>query len=429
MTPGEEMYAWVKDLFPLNRSITGEGLRQTLKYFKNIVPALDIKEIKSGTNVFDWVVPDEWEISEAFIEDENGVRIIDIESNNLHIIGYSEPVDAWFSLEELNQHLYSLPDQPTAIPYLTSYYTRTWGFCLTHEQRSCLKQGRYHAVIKSRFFKGIMNYGEYYLKGDSDKEILISTYVCHPSMANNELSGPVVATQLIKWLQKKIKLRYSYRFVFLPETIGAIAYLSLGNNYIELKKKVVAGFQFTCMGDDNNYSYLPSRDGRTLADKVALYVLRNYTPAFKCFSYLDRGSDERQWCSPGIDLPVVSVIRTKYYEYPEYHTSLDNLDFISAKGLFGAFENIVRCIEILELNHTYLTTKICEPYLSRHNLYPELSSKNTKSVVKNMMNILSYSDGKMSLLDMAEFFNVDFFVLTDIAVQLQSKGLLKVKMK
>ena len=428
MELGKEMYKWASDLFPINRSLTGIGVRETLAYIKNIIPELELKSIKSGGKVFDWIIPDEWIISEAYIENEHGEKIIDFKINNLHIVGYSEPIDSWLDLKELNKHLHSLPDQPDAIPYITSYYNKYWGFCLTDNQRKSLRDTRYHVVIKSNFIKGFLNYGEVYIPGKEAKEIFLSTYICHPSMANNEISGPVVATQLIKWIKNLKNHRYSYRIIFVPETIGAIAYLGTNDNYKHLKKNVIAGFQLTCVGDNRAVSYIPSRNGKTLADEVVEFVLKNYIKVFRKYSYLDRGSDERQWCSPGIDLPIVSLIRSKYHEYPEYHTSLDDLTLISPEGLDGAFNNIKMCIEIMELNYYYQFKVFCEPQLGKRGLYPDISTKNTKSKVKAMMNLLSYADGKLSLLQISEIINEDFFTCSEIAQSLVKGGVLQINL-
>jgi aminopeptidase-like protein len=276
---------------------------------------------------------------------------------------------------------------------------------------------------ESKFFLGKLNYGELILPGKNSKEIFISTYVCHPSMANNELSGPVVATYLAKWLNDQKERYYTYRFVFIPETIGSIAYLS--KNYINLKKKVIAGFNISCVGDDRNYSYLPSRNGNTISDKVARHVLKWIDPNYKSYSWLDRGSDERQYCSPGIDLPIASILRTKYGEFPEYHTSLDNLnDVVTPKGLNGGYWALRRALELIDKNRIYITKNLCEPQMSKRGLYPSLSIKISSEKKKIMMNFLSYCDGEHSLLDIAEKINRPSWDLYELVEELISHDLI-----
>jgi aminopeptidase-like protein len=415
---GKEMYKWASDLFPLNRSITGQGNRETLDYLKKILPDLKINNFKSGDKVFDWTIPDEWHIDEGYIEDEFGNRIIDFKNNNLHVVGYSESVDKWLTLDELNNFLYSLPQQPNAIPYITSYYKRRWGFCITHEQRLSLINVKYHVVIKSTLFKGQLDYGELIIEGKLKEEILLSTYICHPSMANNEISGIVVTAALAKLLSSNNNNKYTYRILFIPETIGSIAYLSCHWQY--LKNHTIAGFVITCVGDNNNYSFLPSRTGDTYADKVAKYALKNYVKKYKEYSFLERGSDERQYCSPLIDLPVVSIMRSKYGTFPEYHTSLDNLNFISIDGLKGAFDVYIKLIEILETNIIYNPLIKCEPQLGKRGLYNISSNDDADTLV----NLLAYIDGKLDLLDISKIINKNYFECYEIARILCEKKLI-----
>ena len=419
------MYSWARDLYPINRSLTGTGVRQTLAYLGNLLPGLVMHEVPSGTKAFDWTVPDEWTIRDAYIADESGKRVVDFQQHNLHVVGYSEPVDLWLDREELEQYLHSLPGQPDAIPYVTSYYKRRWGFCLTHNQRVALPQGLYHVVVDSDLKPGVLNYAELILPGETDEEVLLSTYICHPSMANNELSGPIVTTALAQWLQNLEKRRYTYRIVFIPETIGSIVYLS--KNIDQLKRQVIAGFNITCIGDDRCYSYLPSRNGSTLSDQAALHVLHHTDTNFKRYSWLDRGSDERQYCAPGVDLPIATIMRSKYGEYPEYHTSLDNLNLITPSGLEGGYKAIRRAIEILEQNVYLRATVICEPQLGRRDLYPTLSTKESGEQVKAMMNLISYSDGTFTLLEIADLIREPFWELMPIVEKLVIHGLLEKK--
>ena len=412
----KEMYDLCKELFPINRSLTGDGVRETLSIIKSHLPDLKITEVPTGTKCFDWEIPKEWKIRDAYIIDPEGKKIADFKQNNLHIVGYSEPIDDVMNLEELNLKLHSIPHQPDAVQYVTSYYKRDWGFCISDNQRKHLKQGDYKVYIDSEFINGFMNYGEILIKGESEQEVFLSTYICHPSMANNELSGPVLNTFLGKYIQSIQNRRLSYRLIYVPETIGAITYLS--KNLDIMKKNIIAGYQLTCVGDNNNFSFLPSREDNTTADIVARHVLRNLNIDFDEYSFLDRGSDERQYCYPGIDLPVCSIMRSKYGNYDEYHTSLDNLDFISEKGLRGAYDIYKKVIDSLELNLIYSNNFLCEPQLGKRGLYPELSndlsSDNVDKTIKDMINFLVYCDGKTELLTIADKIKTSVWELKEI---------------
>jgi len=424
MNPGELMFNWACDLFPYNRSLSGQGVRDTLLYIQKIIPSLSIRSMSSGTRAFDWVVPNEWEITDAYLSDLEGNKIISFQENNLHVVGYSEPVDKIISREELEKHLYSLPEQPTAIPYVTSYYKKTWGFCVSHNQRSTLGSGPFHVVIVSKLFPGSLHYGELLIKGRSKKEVLLSTNICHPSLANNELSGPVILTALTKMLTSTRNSEFSYRILFLPETIGSIYYIS--RNIRRMKRNVIAGWTLTCMGDDNEFSFVPSRSDNSLADRASKLALSNQGN-FKMYSWLDRGSDERQYCAPGVDLPVASIMRSKYGEYPEYHTSLDNLEFISREGLAGSFKMMQNAISIVESNSVYKPKIKCEPQLSKRGLYPALSIKNPRSrmlYLKNQMNILSYVDGNIDLIEIVEKSKVHWEEAIQIVKNLEKNGLI-----
>jgi aminopeptidase-like protein len=375
--------------------------------------------------VFDWTIPKEWKVTDAYIVTPNGNKICNFADNNLHLLGYSIPFKGKMSLAELKEHLYTLPEQSNAIPYITSYYKERWGFCLTHEQFESLDDGEYEVFIDSELFDGELNYGELLIKGESEKEVFLSTYICHPSMANNELSGPTVVTYLAKWLSEQEKLRYSYRIIFIPETIGSITYLSL--HHEKMKESIFAGFNVSCVGDDRAYSYVPSRNGQTLSDQIALHVLKWIDPNFVKYTWFDRGSDERQYCAPGIDLPIASIIRTKYGMYPEYHTSLDDLEtVVTPKGLDGGYWAIRRAIEVIERNKNYSISVLGEPQLGKRGLYPTISTKTSANEVKLMMNFISLCDGKTSLLQIADRLNVAIWDLYEICEKLEEHNLLNI---
>ena len=422
MTVGSRAHKWAQDLFPITRSITGNGVRETLRYIQGLLPGLEIQGIPSGTRVFDWQVPDEWNISDAYIEDQSGNRIVDFREHNLHVLNYSEPVDRWMDIDELQDHLHSLPDLPDAIPYVTSYYRRRWGFCLTQRQRDALTGGPVRAYIDSELKPGVLNYGELLLKGRSEREVFLSTYICHPSMANNELSGPVVTAAIVQWLASLPQRNYSYRVVFVPETIGSLVYLS--RHLDHLKAHVEAGFNVTCVGDERCYSYLPSRDGNTRSDRVAQHVLKHTDPDFRRYTWLDRGSDERQYCAPGVDLPIATIMRSKYGTYPEYHTSLDDLSLVTPQGLEGGFLALRRAIETIEGDVIPKVTVYGEPQLGRRGLYPTLSARDSGAAVRTMMNLLSYSDGTRTLLDIADIIDTPFWELRPLCEDLAGHGLL-----
>jgi aminopeptidase-like protein len=423
MNIGTELHKLAEKLYPINRSLTGDGVRETLNILKKEIPGLKIKEVPTGIVCFDWSIPKEWNVQEAYIVDPDGNKICDFSKNNLHLVGYSVSVDLVMSLEELNKHLYSLPEQPEAIPYVTSYYEENWGFCISQNDRNSLKSGGYKVYIDSILGHGSLSYGELIIKGNTSEEIFFSTYVCHPSMGNNELSGPVVVTYLAKYIQSIKNRRYSYRIVFIPETIGSIMYLS--KNLGIMKKNIVSGFNVSCVGDDDSYSYLPSRYGDTLSDKVAVHILKNLVKNFKRYSYLDRGSDERQYCSPGVDLPVCSIMRTKYGEYEQYHTSLDDLNFISDKGLEGAYKVYIEIIKALEANYLYEVFIKCEPQMGKRGLYPTLSIKGEHNDVDTMMNFMAYADGSNDLIEIANIIKVPIWNLYDMVNKLLRHGLIE----
>ena len=417
----DQMYDLLKELFPICRSITGNGVRESLKIIKKHIP-INICEIPSGKKVFDWVIPKEWNIKDAYILDESGRKIVDFKQSNLHVLSYSIPVDREVDLSELQEHLYSLEDNPKAIPYVTSYYKERWGFCIAHEQRNRLKKGKYRVFIDSELKQGALTYGELIIPGATKQEIFLSTYICHPSMANNELSGPVVATFLAKWILTRPR-RYTYRIVFVPEIIGSLAYLS--KNLDIMKERIISGFNITCVGAGQKYSFMPSRKGDTLSDKVALNVLKYICPDFITYSFLDRGSDERQYCSPGVDLPIVSIMRSKYGTYSQYHTSLDDLDFVKSDILQGSFETLVECLKLLEENQVYKIKCLGEPQLGERGLYPTLSSQTKRNEVMDYLNILAYADETNDLIDISNIINIPAFQLCTAIEKLKDAELLE----
>ena len=388
-------------LFPITRSLTGDGVKKTLNIIQKELPKLKIKKFKSGTKVFDWNIPEEWNVTDAYVIDKYNNRIIDFKKNNLHLVGYSIPIKKNITKKELFKNLYFLKNQPKAIPYITSYYKRRWGFCISYNEYKILDKryslnDKFKVVINSNLNKkGNLNYGELILKGKSKKEILISTYICHPSMANNELSGPIVSMGLINYFKNK-KLNKTLRFVFIPETIGSISYLSKNIKY--LKENVIGGYNLSCIGDERQHSCMFSKYQNSPSDEAVieaykLLKIKNY----KVYPFLKRGSDERQYNSPGIDLKISSIFRTKYGEYPEYHTSLDNFNLVTLKGCVGGFNVARKSIEIL-LERIYPKCKImCEPQMGKRGLYPTLSTKNENKLTRSYMDFLQYADGTNSL--------------------------------
>ena len=421
---GNEMFALCEELWPLNRSLTGDGNRKTLEILRREFPSLEIREVPSGTQAFDWEVPLEWVVREAWIKAPDGRKICDFEDNNLHLVGYSVAVNQKMSLEELQDHLYSLPEQPEAIPYVTSYYSPHWGFCISETDRAKLTPGIYEIYVDSSRISGSMTYGEVVIPGLGDSEVLLSTYICHPSMANNELSGIAVAIRLSKWLSAVKNLRHTYRILFLPETIGAITYLS--QHLPELQEKLIAGYVLTCVGDERSYSYVPSRQEDSLADEAALHVLKHLDPDFKRYRWADRQSDERQYCAPHVNLPVASIMRTKYGSYPEYHTSLDTLgEVVTAQGLAGGMLAYMRAIQILELNFYPVISTICEPQLGKRGLYPTVSRKGVYEETQLVREVLGYSDGNHSVLEIADLVSAKFSQTYATVASLLALGLLR----
>ncbi len=398
-------------LFPITRSLTGDGVKKTLNIIQKELPKLKIKKFKSGTKVFDWNIPEEWNVTDAYVIDKYNNRIIDFKKNNLHLVGYSIPIKKNITKKELFKNLYFLKNQPKAIPYITSYYKRRWGFCISYNEYKILDKryslnDKFKVVINSNLNKkGNLNYGELILKGKSKKEILISTYICHPSMANNELSGPIVSMGLINYFKNK-KLNKTLRFVFIPETIGSISYLSKNLKY--LKENVIGGYNLSCIGDERQHSCMFSKYQNSPSDEAVIEAYKSLRiKNYKIYSFLKRGSDERQYNSPGIDLKISSIFRTKYGEYPEYHTSLDNFNLVTLKGCVGGFNVARKSIEIL-LERIYPKCKImCEPQMGKRGLYPTLSTKNENKLTRSYMDFLQYADGTNSLEKISNLIKLD----------------------
>ena len=429
--PGFEMHNWCKELFPLNRSLTGDGTLDTLKYFKKLLTDFEIKSFTSGEAVFDWTIPKVWNVKSAHIQDRDGNKLIDFKNSNLHLVGYSTSVDQILSKSELLKHIYFIESKPLAIPYVTSYYKENWGFCLSKLQWESIGPGPFRVLIDSSLEDGKLNYGEIFIPGKSRQEILLSTYICHPSLANDNLSGPVVLTKLLQQILKIPERHYSYRAVFLPETIGSLAFLS--RNLEHLKNSVVAGWVLTCLGDEGQFSYIPSRSGLTYADKVTLKLLETRNVDFQRYSWLDRGSDERQYCWPGIDLPVCSITKSKYGEFPEYHNSLDNLEFVTPLGLSQSLNFYSEIVRILEENRTPRAATQGEPQLSRRGLYPTTSNLHVPAVPqpeqlassRDIINILSYLDGQHNLSEISTKCNLNPLLVESVVNNLEALGLVK----
>jgi aminopeptidase-like protein len=411
-------------LWPIMRSLTGDGVRRTLDILSEIVPISRI-EIPSGTQAFDWRVPQEWNFNEAYIIDPLGRRILDAAENTLHLVNYSIPFSGRMGLKELQNHLFSLPERPEAIPYVTSYYAPRWGFCLSQIMRDQLTDGEYAVVVDTTLKDGTLTLGEVILPGEEEREILFSSYVCHPSLANNELSGPIVAAYLCRALSKVQSRRLTYRFVFLVETIGAISYLARHGEH--LQRNLHAGYVVTCTGTSAPYVYKRSRRGDTVADRAALYVLGQSAPDYHAAIDFDPadGSDERQYCSPGFDLPVGSLMRTRYNTYPEYHTSNDNKSFVSFDAMRETIGVYCELCQTLEQNVIYENTiKFGEPQLGRRGLYGSLGGAfGPEASHAALLWLLNLADGTRDLLAIAERSKVDIKLLAEVSQRACGAGI------
>jgi aminopeptidase-like protein len=419
--PGRSMHELIEDLYPICRSITGNGVRETLRRLQRLIP-LAIDEVPSGTQVFDWTVPREWNIRDAYVKNSRGERVIDFQKSNLHVLNYSVPVRTRMSLEELKSHLFTLPDHPGWIPYRTSYYKEAWGFCLSHKQFLELSEDTYEVVIDASLKDGHLTYGELLLPGETADEILISCHVCHPSLANDNLSGVAVASFLAQNLSN-LPRRYSYRFLFIPGTIGAISWLALNESKVGCIKH---GLVLAGVGDAGPLSYKKSRRGNAEIDRAAMHVLGKFGPKAKVFDFSPYGYDERQYCSPGFNLAVGRLSRTPHGTFPEYHTSADNMNFVHPNSLKESYSACESIFSILEKNRTYLNTNPkCEPQLGKRGLYRVIGgSADSGAMELAMLWVLNLSDGDHSLLDIAERARLNFDSIYQAAIALQEHGLL-----
>ncbi|HRB81651.1 MAG TPA: DUF4910 domain-containing protein [Nitrospira sp.] len=419
---GEEMYQFISELYPICRSITGQGIRDTFGRIQQHIP-LSITAVPSGTQVFDWTVPLEWNIRDAYVADRQGVRVIDFKQSNLHVVSYSIPTAARMPLRELKAHLFTLPDNPDWIPYRTSYYKESWGFCLSHRKYLDLRDEDYDVVIDSSLKPGHLTYGEYYLPGDTTEEVLISCHACHPSLCNDNLSGIAVATFLAKSLQTGSR-RYSYRFLFLPVTIGAITWLALNQQKVS---NIKHGFVLTGVGDEGGFTYKKSRDGNADIDAAFAHVLQHSGESFEVTEFIPYGYDERQYGSPGFNLPVGCFMRRANGGYPEYHTSADNLDFVKPTSLSRSLQVVQSVVEVLESNRGYVNmSPYCEPQLGKRGLYRTIGGSVTgQSAEMALLWVLNLSDGAHTLLQIAERAGLPFSTIKLAADALEGQGLLR----
>jgi aminopeptidase-like protein len=414
---GEAMHRFAAELYPICRSITGDGIRQTLSLVQQRIP-LELHNVPTGTPIFDWTVPKEWNIRDAWIKDSKGRKVVDFQQSNLHLVNYSTPIRAALPLSELRSHLFTLPEHPDWIPYRTSYYKEDWGFCLSHNQLLALEEGNYEVCIDATLADGHLTYGECYLPGRSDEEVLVSSHACHPSLANDNLSGVTVATFLAELLSARQR-RYSYRFLFMPGTIGAIAWLSRNRR---AASRIRHGLVLTCVGDSGGFHYKKSRRADAVIDRAANQVLRHSGEPYELLDFSPFGYDERQYCSPGFNLPVGCLMRSVWGTFPEYHTSADSLDFIRPLKLAGSLRLCAGIVDVLENDRLYCNRNpYCEPQLGRRNLY---GSESAATEIRARLWVLSLSDGHHSLLDIAERSGLPFTAICDAAELLCDAGLL-----
>ncbi len=419
---GAELHNLVARLFPICRSITGNGVRETLKILTERIP-VKIHEIPTGTQVFDWTVPREWNVTEAYIKDSKGEKIIDFKHCNLHVLNYSAPVRKKVSLAELKEHLFTAPEHPDWIPYRTSYYSERWGFCLSHRQFETLREDEYEVVIESSLEDGHLTFGECFLQGETQEEILISTHVCHPSLANDNLAGIAVATFLAQVLANQ-RRRFSYRFLFVPGAIGPITWLALNEDRVA---RVRHGLVVACAGDAGPMTYKRSRRGDAEIDRAVEHVLRQSGDRYEILDFSPYGYDERQYCSPGFNLPVGCLMRTPHGRYPQYHTSADDLDLVRPESLADSLAKYLAVFEVLEHNNRYLNQNPkCEPQLGKRGLYSMTGGQSGgKESELAMLWVLNCSDGRYTLLDIAERSAMKFAAIKNAADKLVDHCLLR----
>lgn len=419
------MYSFISDLYPICRSITGEGVRRTFREIQKYIP-LDVHEVNSGTQVFDWTVPKEWNIRKAFIRTPRGEKIADLRESNLHLVSYSVPVRRTMTLGELKPQLHTLPDHPEWIPFRTSYYKEDWGFCMSHRQFEGLEEGEYEVVIDSSLEPGVLNYGEFFLPGEKEDEVLISCHVCHPSLCNDNLSGIAVATFLAQKLQS-MKLKNSYRFLFIPGTIGSVTWLALNEHRVS---KIKNGLVLTCLGDAGGLTYKRSRQGNAEIDRAVLAVLGDAGSNFNVLDFSPYGYDERQYCSPGFNLPVGVLMRSPHGTFPEYHTSADNLEFVKQDSLEESLRTCLSIVKVLEANGVYLNQNPkCEPQLGKRGLYRSMGGEDAGRRQMAILWTLNLSDGKHDLLDIARRSGLPLEFVLEAADLLMEAGLLKAQKK
>ena len=419
--PSEIIAQLLPRLYPVARSITGDGVRASLRMLQEIAP-LQLFEVPSGAPVFDWIVPDEWNVADAYIANAAGARVVDFRAHSLHLVSYSTPIHARMSLAELRPHLHTLPEQPDVIPYRTSYYRAAWGFCLSQRQLDTLPEGEYEVCIDSTLRPGSLTYGELVLPGELEDEVLISTHVCHSSLANDNLSGMLLAACLARELSSRPR-RYTYRFLFIPGTIGSITWLALHKAQAH---RIKHGLVVACVGDPGPLHYKRSRRGRREIDRAVACVLAESGEPYTLLDFSPYGYDERQYCSPGFNLAVGSLTRTPYGRYPQYHTSGDNLELVRPEYINASLATYLRVVEVLEQNRTYRSTNpMCEPQLGRRGLYSSLGGRqDTKAIEMAMLWVLNQADGEHSLLDIKERSGMRFAELQEAAALLQQHGLL-----